>query len=79
MCVGYTSAPHASYSPGRRAYLPAPCARRFGKRFFHNAPFAVDDWFHVAQVTPVVHYTMGGLAVDDSARILADGAPIPGL
>ncbi|KAF8186057.1 FAD binding domain-containing protein [Mycena galopus ATCC 62051] len=36
---------------------------------------------HVAIITPVVHYTMGGLAVSPSARVLsaATHAPIPGL
>ncbi|KAG1679290.1 hypothetical protein FOA52_009320 [Chlamydomonas sp. UWO 241] len=54
-------------------------ADRFVKTVF---PHAVPDSgpFYVAIVTPVVHYTMGGVAVDASARALgAHGQPIPGL
>merc|ERR1719446_1735276 len=32
----------------------------FGKKFFPNVPYSVSDSFHVAQVTPVIHYCMGG-------------------
>ncbi|KAJ7056026.1 Flavocytochrome c [Mycena amicta] len=43
---------------------------------------ATDEQLHVAIITPVVHYTMGGLAVDASARVLSstqEATPIPGL
>ena len=30
----------------------------YGKKFFHNAPLSVDDIFHVALMSPVLHYTM---------------------
>ena len=33
----------------------------YNKKFFPNAPFNVNDQFHVAEVTPVIHYTMGGI------------------
>ncbi|EEB92394.1 hypothetical protein MPER_09103, partial [Moniliophthora perniciosa FA553] len=34
----------------------------------------------VAEITPVVHYTMGGVSIDASAHVLdSQGAPIPGL
>ena len=26
----------------------------FGKKFFHNVPLSMDDYYHVAIVTPVV-------------------------
>lgn len=53
----------------------------FGKKFFHHADFKMDDIFHVAIMTPVLHYTMGGLEIDPESRVLngADHAPIPGL
>lgn len=60
----------------------------FGKKFFHNSDFRMDDIFHVAIMTPVLHYTMGGLEIDPEARVLSSGgvqsgaekgAPIPGL
>merc|ERR1712217_724717 len=31
----------------------------WGKKFFHNLPLAASDGFHVAIVTPVIHYCMG--------------------
>jgi len=42
----------------------------FGKKFFHNLPVDARDSFHVAIVTPVVHYCMGGLAVDPDGAVL---------
>lgn len=52
----------------------------FGKKFFQNADFRMDDEFNVAIMTPVLHYTMGGLEIDPESRVLAPGAkPIPGL
>ncbi|GAA5938557.1 uncharacterized protein JCM15063_005353 [Sporobolomyces koalae] len=53
----------------------------FGKKFFDNT-----DWtnnagpFHVALMTPVLHYTMGGLEGNTKAEILdTKGKPISGL
>ena len=58
----------------------------FGKRFFHNMPFSMDDEFHVAIVTPVVHYSMGGVQINPAAEIVKPsktegkfGETIPGL
>lgn len=52
----------------------------FGKKFFQNADFRMDDEFNVAIMTPVLHYTMGGLEIDPESRVLAPGSkPIPGL
>ena len=31
----------------------------FGKKFFHNTPFDINDSFWVSFVTPVLHFTMG--------------------
>ena len=36
---------------------------KWGKKYYLNGPLDVDDSFHVAIVTPVVHYTMGGVKV----------------
>eukprot|EP00887_Chlorella_sp_A99_P002099 scaffold21.g2099.t1 len=63
------------------AYGAAAAAGRdaFGKTVF---PSAMDPKgpFYLARVTPVVHYTMGGVAIDDDAHVLdAAGRPIPGL
>jgi flavocytochrome c len=52
----------------------------FGKKFFHNTPFDVKDQFHVALVTPVVHYCMGGLQISPDAAVLnKQNKPIAGL
>ncbi|KAJ3801441.1 Flavocytochrome c [Lentinula aff. detonsa] len=52
----------------------------FGKTQFHNSDIKVEETFLVALITPVVHYTMGGVLVDEQAHVLdASGKPIPGL
>ena len=59
------------------------CARTkkdpFGKKFFHNTPIEIADNFHVAIVTPVLHFTMGGVQINDECEIFSDAGPIPGL
>ena len=42
----------------------------FGKKFFHNGPFSIDDEFHVSLMEPVLHFTMGGIEINDKAEIL---------
>lgn len=40
----------------------------------------MDDFYHVAQMTPVLHYTMGGLEIDAESRVVGtNGKPVPGL
>ncbi|RPD63819.1 Flavocytochrome c [Lentinus tigrinus ALCF2SS1-6] len=52
----------------------------FGKKFFTDAEWKMDDYFNVALMTPVLHYTMGGLEIDAESRVLdKSGKPIPGL
>lgn len=52
----------------------------YGKKFFHNLPFSVDDDYHVALMEPVLHFTMGGIEIDDRARVLnSEGKPFHGL
>ncbi|EYE91823.1 putative fumarate reductase Osm1 [Aspergillus ruber CBS 135680] len=52
----------------------------WGKRFFHNGPFAVDDTFHVALMEPVLHFTMGGIEINEHAQVLnSEQAPFEGL
>ncbi|KAI9339763.1 FAD binding domain-containing protein [Zopfochytrium polystomum] len=53
----------------------------FGKKFFHNAPFDINDSFWVSIVTPVLHFTMGGIQIDDHARVLSgpEAKPLPGV
>jgi len=42
----------------------------WGKKFYHNLPMKVDDAFHVAIVTPVIHYCMGGLKINDESEVV---------
>ncbi|CAO3631701.1 unnamed protein product [Cunninghamella blakesleeana] len=52
----------------------------WGKRFFHNVPIKMTDYFYVAHMQPVLHYTMGGVEITPDAEIKAGGgAAIPGL
>jgi succinate dehydrogenase/fumarate reductase flavoprotein subunit len=67
------SGPYEAYGGGKSHDV-------WGKKFFHNLPMDVNDAFHVGIVTPVIHYCMGGLAMNPDAEIQkADGAVIPGL
>merc|ERR1711862_654078 len=43
---------------------------KWGKKFYHNLPMDVNDAFHVAIVTPVIHYCMGGLKINDGAQCM---------
>jgi flavocytochrome c len=52
----------------------------WGKKFFHNLPMETSDAFHVAIVTPVIHYCMGGLKMNPDSEILrTDDSIIGGL
>lgn len=42
----------------------------FNKKYFHNFPIELDDDFHVAVMEPVLHFTMGGIEIDDQAQCL---------
>jgi flavocytochrome c len=42
----------------------------WGKRFYHNLPFNINDTFHVALMEPVLHFTMGGIEINDQAQVL---------
>lgn len=53
---------------------------KWGKKYFHSMPWDVNDKFMVAEITPVVHYCMGGVAANEFAEVVtADGKVIPGL
>lgn len=52
----------------------------YGKKFFHSAPLSVDDIFHVALMSPVLHYTMGGIEVTPDSEVKdTQGKVITGL
>jgi len=50
----------------------------WGKKFFHNLPLETSDAFHVAIVTPVIHYCMGGLKINPDSEVLGAGDKIIG-
>ncbi|KAF2281321.1 fumarate reductase-like protein [Westerdykella ornata] len=52
----------------------------WGKKYFHNMPFDISDTFHVAVMEPVLHFTMGGIEINDQAQVLnSEGKPFDGL
>ncbi|KAK3675689.1 Osmotic growth protein [Recurvomyces mirabilis] len=52
----------------------------FGKKYYHNGHFDVNDTFHVAHMEPVLHFTMGGIEINDQAQCLnEEGKPFDGL
>merc|ERR1719199_225126 len=48
----------------------------WGKKFFHNLPLDPNDAFHVAIVTPVIHYCMGGMKINKDAEAMGAGEKI---
>lgn len=51
-----------------------------GLKYFSSKDVTVNDNFHVAIVTPVVHYCMGGVKIDTDAAVVGkNGKPVPGL
>merc|ERR1719420_2462221 len=63
MMAGEPGAPYEAYGGGM-SWDP------WGKKFFHNVPVEPTDEFHVAIVTPVIHYCMGGLEIDADSRVV---------
>lgn len=52
----------------------------WNKKYFHNLPFSIDDTFHVALMEPVLHFTMGGIEINDKAQVLnSEKKPFDGL
>ncbi|KAL1879231.1 Osmotic growth protein [Diaporthe australafricana] len=52
----------------------------WGKKFFHNGPVDINDDFHVALMEPVLHFTMGGIEINDKAQVLnSEQKPFDGL
>lgn len=52
----------------------------YGKKFFHNMPFKLDDTFHVSIMEPVLHFTMGGIEIDAKAQVInSEQKPFDGL
>merc|ERR1719388_492222 len=65
------SGPYEAYGGGKSH-------DKWGKKFFHNLPVVPEDAYHVAIVTPVIHYCMGGLKINDASEVLGTGDKIIG-
>lgn len=64
------------YNKARRGEVKDP----HGLKYFSTKDVKLDDVFHVAIVTPVVHYCMGGVKIDtDAAVVGTNGTPVKGL
>jgi flavocytochrome c len=72
MVAGEPGAPYDAYGGGK-SWDP------WGKKYFHNTPVEPTDSFHVAIVTPVIHYCMGGLEIDAHSRVVKGNKAIDGL
>lgn len=51
------------------AYPTGKSWDKFGKKFFTNTPTTMSEELHVAIVTPVIHYCMGGLEITTGAEV----------
>lgn len=49
---------------------------QYGKKYFQNLPFNMNDEYHVAVITPVLHYTMGGVKINEKAEIVRDDSSV---
>merc|ERR1711972_298810 len=63
------SGPYEAYGGGKSH-------DKWGKKFFHNLPLDVNDAFHVAIVTPVIHYCMGGMKINADAEAMGAGEKV---
>ncbi|EGW32593.1 uncharacterized protein SPAPADRAFT_61660 [Spathaspora passalidarum NRRL Y-27907] len=67
-----------TYNKALRGESPDP----FGKKYFPETPFEYDPnaKYHVAFVTRVLHFTMGGVKINDKAQVLTESdKPFEGL
>jgi succinate dehydrogenase/fumarate reductase flavoprotein subunit len=52
----------------------------WNKKFFNGTPWSLDSKFMCATITPVLHYTMGGLVINDKCEVRSTAEKaIPGL
>ena len=54
----------------------------YGKKYFPATPFeySPDAKYHVSFITPVLHFTMGGVKINDKSQVIAeDDKPFEGL
>lgn len=64
------------------SYAKGEAKDPFNKKYFHNGPVEIEDSFYVAEMEPVLHFTMGGIEINDQAQCLNGedgGKPFDGL
>jgi len=70
----------AAYNKTAEQCVANKAEDQFGKKFFRNFPFTMEDEYHVAIIVPVLHYCMGGLMIDADSQVLDNSSKIiPGL
>jgi flavocytochrome c len=52
---------------------------KYGKKFFNNSLMDINDSYHVAIITPVVHYCMGGVKITPKCEVMSKTSIIPGV
>ena len=53
---------------------------QYGKKYFQNTPLQMNETYHVSIVTPVLHYCMGGIKINEFGEVVtAQDKPVPGL
>jgi len=65
------SGPYEAYGGGKSH-------DKWGKKFFHNLPLETSDSFHIAIVTPTIHYCMGGMKINADAESLRENDSVVG-
>ncbi|RCK63544.1 Fumarate reductase [Candida viswanathii] len=67
-----------TYNKAARGDIKDP----YGKKYFPATPFefSPDAKYHVSFITPVLHFTMGGVKINDKSQVIAgDDKPFEGL
>ena len=64
-----------------QTYADGKAQDPWNKKYFINTPLEVkDEGFHVALMEPVLHFTMGGVEINDKSQVLnSEGKPFDGL
>jgi len=73
--------PHPAY-PSGKSWDDASGPTGSGKKFYHNiisGSQVASEPFYVAIITPVIHYCMGGLEIDENSNVVGPKGPIQGL
>merc|ERR1712182_88722 len=73
--------PHPAY-PSGKSWDEASAPTGSGKKFYHNiipGSAVASEPFYVAIITPVIHYCMGGLEIDENSNVVGARGAIKGL